>query len=240
MAELRADAVESIEGSPLASLIPPVTRLGGTGKVVARQATGSGTSDDAKESLILHKMLLNASLYRQVVVAGQLEPMRQQILDEHHVRYDDFLPFVSYNWIVPPGREPFFIQGLHEGLHGNIVAALHILVLQLENSIRCLLTDLGVVTSSLDKDGIQKEYDINEMLYEPRLAEVLSEDIIFTLKGLLVDRADANFRNKLAHGMLEYGEFFGYTAFYIWGLVFRLCALATPQEHPDPKPRRLG
>ena len=33
------------------------------------------------------------------------------------------------------------------------------------------------------------EHDINALLYEPRLAEIFSEDIIFALRGLLVERA---------------------------------------------------
>ncbi len=185
---------------------------------------------------MLHQMFFNASLDHQIAVIGQLEPMRQQILVEHHVRYDDFLLFVGYNRLVPPERVSFFVQGLYEGLHGNFVGALHILVPQLENSIRCLLTERGIITSSLDKDGIQKEHHINMMLHEPRLAEVFSADIIFTLRELLVEQAAANFRNQLAHGMLEYGAFFGETAIYIWWLVLHLCALAAPQEYPDPKP----
>ena len=32
-----------------------------------------------------------------------IEPMRRQILDEHCVRYDDFLPFVAYNRLVHLG-----------------------------------------------------------------------------------------------------------------------------------------
>jgi hypothetical protein len=212
-----------------------VTKLGASGKVVAKQGAGSSASDD-KESLILNQIYLNASIDRQLVVVGQLEPMRQQVLAEHCVRYDDFLPFVSYNRLVPPGREPFFVQGFYDGLHGNLVAALHILIPQLENSIRCLLSEIGVVTSSLDKDGIQKEHDINTLLYESRLTEVFEEDIIFNLRGLLVDQADANFRNQLAHGMLEYGSFFAATALYIWWFILHLCALGMTEEHSEPEP----
>jgi len=226
-AQLRADAVETIGRSPLAFLFP-TAKLSTTGKVVAKQgATAASKSDEERESLVVSQMFFNSFNHRQVVVAGQLKPMRQQILDEHHVRYEDFLPFVAYNRLVPPGREPFFIQGLYEGLHGNLVAALHILIPQLENSIRRVLTDIGVVTSSLDTDGIQKEHDINAMLYEPRLVDVFSEDIIYVLRALLVEKAAANFRNQLAHGMLEYGAFFGETALYIWWLALHLCALGS-------------
>ena len=95
-----------------------------------------------------------------------------------------------------------------------------------------MLTDIGVVTSSLDKDGIQMEHDIDALLYEPRLAEIFSEDIIFAFsRATCRTCAAANFRNQLAHGMLEYGAFFGETALYIWWLLLTsVCSWGAADE----------
>jgi uncharacterized protein DUF4209 len=46
---------------------------------------------------------------------------------------------------------------------------------------------------------------------------------------LLVESGCANFRNLLAHGLLEYGAFFSETAKYIWWLILRLCVLGAMQ-----------
>ena len=42
---------------------------------------------------------------------------------------------------------------------------------------------------------IQDDYLLNKVLYSPDLKEVLTEDIIFIIKGLLVERIGANIRN---------------------------------------------
>jgi len=230
-ANLREHAEQDVAGSPLASLFA-TTRLGTSGKVVAKPVPDSTASDEGKESLVRQAMYEEFLRHRQLVAVGQLEPMRRQILAEHCVRYDDLLPFVTYNRLVPPGRELFFVQGLYDGLHGKLVHALHILVPQLENSIRYALPD-DVITSSLDENGVQQEHDINRLLYEPRLTGVFTEDIIFLLQALLVEKSAANFRNQLAHGMLEYGSFFSETALYIWWMVLRLCALGAPRASDE-------
>ena len=227
VAKLRADAEEEIDRCPLAFLFPAST-MSGTGKVVAKQGTMSSTSDEDRESLVLRQMLWHAShIHRPLTVVGQIEPMRYQILDEQFVRYEDFLPFVAYNPLIPAGREHFYLYGLHAGLHGRFFEALHILIPQFENSVRCLLSDHGIIASSLDARGLQKEFDLNAMLYEPKLTELFGEDTVFELRGLLVEQASSNFRNQLAHGMLEYGAFFTETAVYIWWLILRLCVLGT-------------
>ncbi len=98
-----------------------------------------------------------------------------------------------------------------------------------------------VIASSLDARGLQKEFDLNAMLYEPKLTEMFGEDIVFELRGLLVEQASSNYRNQLAHGMLEYGAFFSETAAYIWWLILRLCVFGTlpqPQTGQSEKPPR--
>lgn len=236
-ARLREQAEQNVAGSPLAFLFP-TTKLGTGGKVVAKPVPGSTASGEGKESLACQEMYEEFSRHRQLVAVGQVEPMRLQILAEHCVRYNDLWPFVAYNRLVPPGRESFFVHGLYDGLNGRLIHALHILVPQLENSIRYMLPD-DVITSSLDENGVQQEHDINRLLYEPRLTEVFTEDIIFVLQALLVEKSAVNFRNQLAHGMLEYGAFFSETALYLWWLVLHLCALgeppATPEAAPDTK-----
>jgi hypothetical protein len=65
------------------------------------------------------------------------------------------------------------------------------------------------------------------MLYEPKLNDLFGEDTVFQLRGLLVEQASSNLRNRTAHGMIEYGEFFGYSSVYVWWLILRLCVLST-------------
>jgi hypothetical protein len=142
---------------------------------------------------------------------------------------------VRHNPFVPPGREYIFAQGLLFGLQGEFSVALHLLLPQVENSIRYILSSTGIITSSLNSEGIQEEFDLNRLLQMPETLEVFGEDLIFGLKGTLVSRAGGNFRNRLAHGLLDYDHFQSYDAVYVWWLILKICCLPliTTQESQD-------
>jgi len=225
--QMRLEAEDDIRRHPLAFFFPATT-LSRTGKVVDRQGAMSSGSAGDHESLVRRQMYWRLErLHRPLCVIGVIEPMRFQILVDHYVRYADLWALVAHSRLVPQGREYFFVRGLHAGLHGDFVEALHILVPQFEHSIRCILADLGVVTSTLDANGVQQELDLNALLYVPKVTDIFGQDIVFELRGLLVEQASSNFRNQLAHGMLEYGSFAGESAVYIWWLILRLCVIGT-------------
>ena len=218
VAELRAQAQENKEKYVLQSLFPRVY-LNAMGRVIARQP------QDAEESL-LADMYSNASTSRQIHVQAFVEPARQQINSEHHSRVDDFLPFLYNHPFVPAGREFIVARGLHAGFNGDFLAAVHFLIPQLEESVRYILFHLKVITSGLNDDGIQKEFDLNGMLsaskYREPLAKFLGEDFVFDLRGLLVEGFGANLRNDMAHGLIDHDHFYSASGCYLWWISLRL------------------
>lgn len=189
---------------------------------------------DDKEAATRSHLLRHASTMRSLIVQASIEPARQQILQEHYVRPQDFAPFIANNPFVPEGRELLYARGLHAGLEGDFVLAVHVLVPQLENSIRHVLTQHGVITSSLDK-GIQKEHLLGSMLNRCEMKKIFSEDITFDLQGLLV-KSDTgvgdNLRNDVAHGLMNGEDFYRTHAVYLWWLtlhlLFRICLAHEP------------
>lgn len=150
---------------------------------------------------------------------------RLQLLQEHAPGLRDFLEFTSNNPFVPPAREMIFAKGLLLGFQGDFLESVSLLIPQIENSIRYLLNRQGVVTSSLSSDGIQEEFDLNMLLEMPEAVQIFGEDLIFDLKGTFTSRFGANYRNLFAHGLLDFQEFYSYTAVYIWWLILRICCL---------------
>jgi len=92
--------------------------------------------------------------------------------------------------------------GLERGIIRRVrqLVACHLLILQLEESVRCVLWQSGIITSGFDDEGIQEEYNLNRMLTESTYADPLNkmfgEDLIFDMRGLLVERFGANLRNE--------------------------------------------
>jgi hypothetical protein len=202
----------------------PSVLLSALGRTISRQAKSD-------EEAIMEDMYSMASVYRSTRVQALIEPARQQMLSEHYVRAQDFLPFVSDSPFVRPGREWIVARGLHAGLEGDLLTAAHFLIPQLEDSIRYFLSRMGVLTSGLNDEGIQEEHDLNRLLSHPDYCEplkrTLGEDLVFDLRGLLVERYGANLRNELAHGLLSNNAFYGVPAYYLWWLSLRFYSLPT-------------
>jgi hypothetical protein len=204
--------------------ILPNVLLNAYGRTVSRQA-------QSEEEAILEDMYSMASTYRSTRLTAFIEPARQHILSEHYVRVQDFLPFVSDSPLIRPGREWIIARGLYAGLQGDFLTAVHFLIPQIEDSIRYILTRMGVITSALDDEGIQDEYNLNRLLsasqYREPLVRTFGEDLVFDLRGLLVERFGANLRNELAHGLLSNNAFYAVPAYYLWWLSLWFYSLPT-------------
>ncbi|MEH2250715.1 DUF4209 domain-containing protein [Nostoc sp.] len=216
---------QSVDKTPLLSQFMPITIMNEMGKVVARQ---SSNSDEAEEA-IRFEMYRNAVLYHKLYAQAYIEPARGQINLEHSVEVKDLFPFVSNNLFVPPGREYQFAKGLYAGLIGDFFTSTHILIPQIENSIRYLLRRQGALPSKIDIDkGIEDERDLNTTLFPRNYSEINSifnEDALFDLQGLLIERSGSNLRNRMAHGLINDSEFNSPIMSYLWWVTLRLCCL---------------
>jgi len=219
--EIRRQADDRIREFPLQHMFPS-TRFGSTGKV---SVTASGTlpsNEEIVEDRLLAEMCQQYKYFIGVVANGTIEPMRADLLLSHNVTIDDVAEFVNPSPFVPPGREAFFTIGIHAGIHGRFVESLHVLIPQLEHVLRYALNCQNVITSGINDKGIQREFDLNEILFMSQAEQLLGEDLCFVLRVLLIDRHGCNLRNELAHGMKSPGFFFSDMAVYAWWLVLRI------------------
>lgn len=195
------------------------------GKVVERRPSMMSNNPEEIEAATQAEMFRYAVFYQKLQADACVEPVRYQITLEHYVRVDDFLPIVFNSPFVPPGREYIYAKGLYAGLIGDFLSTAHFLIPQIENSIRYLLSQQGVLTSGFNAQGIQNEDSLNELLDKPEAKNLLGEDILFDLKGLLVERCGSNLRNRMAHGLIGDEEFLSSQISYLWWLTLRLCCL---------------
>ena len=114
---------------------------------------------------------------------------------------------------------------------------MHLLIPQLEASLRYVIQQHGGVTSTL-KQGIQKERDMNDPLWDPITEQIFGADMLFDLRGIPIERFGANIRNDLAHGLIHEGGFYSAEAIYLWWLVIRLC-LSGNRSIPESLPAEM-
>jgi len=199
----------------------PAVMVNEVGKVTARQPSNF----DEAETAIRFEMYRNAILVQGLHAQMYIEPAINQINLEHDVRIKDFISIISYSPFVPPNREYLFAKGLYAGLTGDFITSTHILVPQIENSIRYLLSQRGVLTSGIDNYGIQKEHQLSTTLYSQEIESIFDEDTVFDLKGLLIENSGSNLRNRIDHGLINDNGFLSPLMSYLWWLTLRLCCV---------------
>jgi hypothetical protein len=171
-------------------------------------------------------MVQQALLHLNLSCHGTIEPARRTLMAEHGYHERDLARLAEASPFVPPGREPFFSRGLFAGLEGDYFLATHVLVPQIEHATRSLLKSRGVNTVKVNRDGLDEERDLADLLRLPETTKLLGEDVCFTFRALLLHRSGPHFRDLLAHGLLEYGAFFSVHAGYLWWLTLHLCVVS--------------
>ncbi len=230
VARLREQIKEHVNASPTAILLPSVM-FSADGRVVARPSSRPSGREDQVEEEARAQLFSSSNSMRQRGVETFLLPAIEQINAEHHVRVRDLIPIVLDSPFIPVEREFIFAKGLHAGITGDHLVATHLLIPQIESSLRHVLNMHGVATSGFTGQNVQNHYDLNRMLTDPALEAklhcALGEDLVFELKGLLIHHYGANLRNEIAHGTLSVPDFnssfYCLQSIYLWWLALRLC-----------------
>ncbi len=227
---LRQQVERNRQEFPLQHLFPRI-QVDSSGRTTGHASSAFSIGPESEEDPLRPYLLVHARTPQSIAAVGLIEPARLQILRDHFVRVEDLLPLVANNPFVPEGREGLYAHGLHAGLEGNFVVATHILVPQIENSIRHALTQHGAITSSLDSEGIQDVHLLGKMLFSPEIKEIFGEDLTFELQGLLMEPFGANLRNTVAHGLISHEGLFSPDAIYLWWLTLHLlCRIALVRD----------
>lgn len=131
---------------------------------------------------------------------------------------EDLDLLVKENTIVQEERKNIIQEGLFLALKGDYYKAVHILVPQFENILRNLTEKLGEAIDTIDQNGITKFRSLTTILKSEKVNEYLGENLIFLLRGLLVEPFGANIRNEIAHGIVT--EERSYSGAYIYFIGF--------------------
>ncbi|SDD66191.1 DUF4209 domain-containing protein [Pedobacter soli] len=119
---------------------------------------------------------------------------------------------------VPGDRMHDYCLGLTAGFQNNFVTAAHVLIPQIENSLRHLAATNDIIVTTYDK-RFHLENLLGGLL--TKIRPLANEDIIEELNSFLVDNNNVNFRNELLHGLMEttlvhkYGQ-------YAWWLCLKM------------------
>lgn len=148
-------------------------------------------------------------------------------MDEHDVDEATLEALIGDSPLIQEDRKPLFIQGLQAGFRWDFPTALHLLIPQVENGLRKMLNDQGVLAQTISADGTEEVWSYERILSHEVTTKTLGAPLAHELESLLVARLGANLRNLVAHGLLSADALRSETAFYLWWLLLRLITLPT-------------
>ena len=230
---LEEDTRDSIRTAPLLHLVGR-TLVDREGRVLASSPPLSLTGDDSAGAAFRDRVLEKADSY-QCFKAFLVRRAWQVITEQHDVPMGEMLSLTHVSQFVPPRREQTIARGLFVGFRGDFSTATHLLLPQIENALRWHLNNQGIVTITPDRDGVQKERNLDKLLAMPELETMLGADTVFDLRVLLVEPFGGNLRNLAAHGLLDDESLRDWRPLYFWWSMLRLCVLASLQECAQPE-----
>ncbi|UFS72476.1 DUF4209 domain-containing protein [Geomonas sp. RF6] len=197
------------------------TQLSRDGRVIGKSPSSKSAGKSQDDALWV-QMVKHHGLEINFLVHGCIWPALEALRLEHRVTEGAFIALASNSPIVPPGRADLFGKALFEGYDNDFIAALHLLVPQLENLVRWHLKTRGVKTTTLDADGIHTENGLSTLAWLPEMEEIFGEDFTFEIRALFCDPFGPNLRNEVAHGLFDSGACQSAYSVYAWWFALKI------------------
>lgn len=227
---LYADVVKQVEQNPLLGDIP-FTILDNANRVVAK-SPGLLVDGEDQDEAMRHHIARNEAIRRNCAVHGRIEPARRIIHSEHSLDQRYFLRIAKMSPLVPSDRADVFALGFTRFFQGDFISAVYILVPQLENSVRHVLSVTGEETSRILNDMTQESRSLPSMLDNCRevLEGIFGPAMVFDMDNVFVFKGGPKIRHSVAHGLISGAECSSADAIYACWFIYRLCCLPLLQD----------
>ena len=140
----------------------------------------------------------------------------REVMETFFSKYPDFgvneiLEYLYLSPVYDESKKNIIKKGLEAYLNKNYMTSIHLLIPQIEGSIRnfAQLVGCSIIKSNRRRDGYQyKNFD--ELLREDRIIQILGVDYVTYFKVLFTDKRGWNIRNNICHGIFP-AEGFNYS-----------------------------
>jgi len=202
-------------------LVGSQTHIDHEGMPVAN-VTGSGRDPESQNEALWSSMMQYLRDDHRLQVSAQIRPALNEVMDNHHIHEEAIQALLRNHPFVPVGHIEFFSKGLLAGLQGDFLTANHLLIPQIENSLRYLLSQQGEEPTTHHGNGDQQRNPLTMLLEHPGIVHRLGKNIATNLKAILTDKIYGDLRNQTSHGYVSSTHFYSDGSIYLWWLLLHI------------------
>ncbi len=129
---------------------------------------------------------------------------------KHTPTAESTLSILSQSPVFELSSHGVLIDGLTALWDGKMRLAVHILLPQFEQALRCVVEGTGKPIYKRNREtGMLQLKNLNELLREECVKRLFSEDELFYFEVLFIDKCGLNMRNQILHGLVPSGADWG-------------------------------
>lgn len=191
-----------------------------------------------------HESLTELNQYYFHIVNGLVKPACLTIMNNYALDDRHLMPIVHTSVFVPPGHEQIFALGFSRMIQGDMMSACHLLIPNMENSLRHLLKNSRQNTARMKPDLTQEDQSISIIFNNKKaeLEKVIGIDTTYIINLLFNLKGGPMLRHEIAHGKLTAGTCFSPASIYACWLMYSLTMIPLRrcwQSHIEPALKEL-
>lgn len=220
-------AADDISGEFVLGSLFSGTHADRDGKIVANTPAKPDDGDEQKDEWYKGEALRHREISRRQADTGKFEPARQNVMSRFPIELRHFAPIVQHSPFVQHGHEHTFALGFARFWQGDFVSAAHLLIPQLENSIRYVLKNSNEDSAKMMSDLTQDDRSLSGLLFVMReqMESIFGVDLIHEVDLLFNFKPGPALRHAAAHGTLTDGACYDVHAIYGCWLIYRMTCL---------------
>ena len=167
------------------------------------------------------------AIYTNIYVNRLLYIAREKYeFTEENLRF-----LVDENIFVPPNHKDAFLKGIVAGFNLDLITSMHLLMPQIEHSLRCIAEDCGSVVYKTDKNGIEECLSLESILKLPEVIECLDDTLLFNIRLFYTSVYGFGMRNEVCHGLRSDSELQSDNCLAVWWFTLRICCMFSKELH---------
>ncbi len=130
---------------------------------------------------------------------------------------------INKSKFVPKVRTDIFERAIIAGFESDFLTFTHLIIPQIENSVRLIFAMNKLKVTSVSSDGVQEERDLNQLLSDPNAEGIFDKDLIWEMRSILTEKCGPNLRNRVCHGLIDSQDINNSSSlFLLWLIIYLL------------------